>query len=136
MSTETQAVLSILEAIATFVMLLVMLRELRRNHSVLLRVVDVGTSIGGMSIYENGGRNFNEFKIVLRNLGLSLHRIAVALEFDDPVCGSHFRLALRQRNRSKDEGAEFARGMSGAFSLKSYELDEADIHMLERLTNP
>ena len=26
--------------------------------------------------------------------------------------------------------------MSGAFSLKSYELDEADIHMLERLTNP
>lgn len=107
----------------------------RRNSRPIIRIVECIYS-GSQSVDENGGSRFDEFHIVIRNHGIALHDLSVSLRFHAKGGGGTFYIPL---NRLDDPGfihAEFARGMTGSFGLKSYQLDARQTSIILALEDP
>jgi hypothetical protein len=97
-------------------------RDFRRNSSPVLKLERCAHS-GVESLYENNGKLFSEFQVRLRNQGLPLHRMTVALVFTGERGLGQFSSRLRNRSAGLEDSV-FAKGMVAEFSLKSYELDK------------
>ncbi len=109
--------------------------ESRRNSRPIIRIVEC-TYSGTRSADENGGSRFDEFHVVIRNHGIALHDVSVNLRFRAKGGGGVFHVPL---NRLDDPGfihAEFARGMTGSFGLKSYQLDAGQTNIILALEDP
>jgi len=111
------------------------LYELRSNNNVILRIDEChGSEVTDLD--ENHGKTFAELSIVIRNRGLCLHDLAASLSFCGEWGAGHLNFPLTRIGRKADSHDEFSRGMVATFTLKSYELDLGDIHMLQGLGSP
>ena len=90
--------------------------EMRRNGSVLLRVIDFSTSTQ-QSASENNWQPFVHYKVKFRNLGIPLHEISVAIEFQ--AGDRDIRVELAPDDKTKR--IEFSKGMIAAFHFKSFQ---------------
>lgn len=110
--------------------------EFRRNHSVILHIIDVST-IATQAIDENNAQLFYSFRILIRNLGIPLHSVAVTLQFRPPDGSGSMQLRLPPIARShRVESGEFAKGMIGEFGFKTYQMDRITFQLLRALKNP
>jgi hypothetical protein len=113
--------------------------EFRHNNLVILRIKQAAGSerqSGG----ENGARLFSEFQVLIRNVGIPLHQVAVAISFRPPGETGRIFIPLKRYSPDSsepvDEKGEFARGMVGDFRLKSYQMRPEERQLFSRLTRP
>ena len=107
-------------------------KESRRNNSVSLSIEQCfNDSI--QTAHENDGKLFDRFVFMVKNRGVSLFGVTMAVSFR----GRDGRgwLTIPMMSAESGETTEFARGMVGRFYLKSYLLDD-DIGLLRMLRDP
>jgi hypothetical protein len=113
--------------------------EFRHNNLVILRIKHAAGD-ERQSVGENGARLFSEFQVLIVNVGIPLHQVAVAISFRPPGGSGRIFIPLnRYRPDSSepvDERGEFARGMVGDFRLKSYQMRPEERQLFSRLTRP
>lgn len=109
--------------------------ESRRNNRVILKVLDCNGS-SEQSI-ETQGRIVDKFEIWIQNRGISLHGVAVTLNFRPKNGSGHCNLPLRRSSTyDVDDSHEFARGMVGKFYLQSNKIRDADMCWFRMLEDP
>ena len=126
-----------LDPFALFVAVLALwftIRESRRSNSIILKVEDCSRSYS-QNIDENRQQPFGEFRILIRNRGVPLFDPVLQLSFLETDGGGVASMAIIRRNDGGDGTAQFQRGMIAEFSIKTYELNEHDIHFLCRLND-
>lgn len=112
---------------------------LRRNYSVILRLVEVSSG-ARPSAHEIKCELFFELELLIRNCGRPLHDLMVCLEFRFPRAGAWLSMPLRHFGAARDPGVEqrngeFSQGMVGRFGLKSYQMDDSSKGLLSALQN-
>jgi hypothetical protein len=122
-----------------FLISIIAITEFRRNHTVALRIKDVATS-GVQTIDENSRQYFSELRILIQNIGISLHDVNVALSFQSPGGTGVITTPLQRFGPySKlpiDCKGEFAKGMLADFRFKSYLMRPDEKQILSLLKNP
>jgi hypothetical protein len=83
----------------------------------------------------NRGQSFNEFSVLIRNQGISLHDPNLDLSFHEKDGFGTVGLPLKRRDERTGQHSEFARGMIAEFSLISYEIDPESRKTLQRLVD-
>jgi len=106
-------------------------RESRKTSCVLFKIKKCSFE-ERRSVSENNQNMFSEFRIVLQNRGISLHRVCMSLTFAMEKGGTVI-IPLTCKGHKECKSDEFARGMIGEFYLKSYELDEGKKRLLCKL---
>ena len=114
----------------------------RASNHVWLKILDMEEG-GAKRLGENNEQLFLYFQITLRNLGIPLHSMTVHLEFGEG--SGNYRIQLTRigsRTGERKGGifvadtAEFAKGMTGVFAIKSYALDPTALAWLSALKDP
>lgn len=130
-----QAGLNLLDLLALIVAVIALwfaLRESRRNSSVVLKVQDCRCSFPE-SVHENKGQSFTEFRVLIRNEGVSLYGPQLRLSFLEKDGFAIASMPMKRRDGDCRERDQFQRGMIAEFSIKTYELNQDDIRFLQRL---
>jgi hypothetical protein len=112
--------------------LVIALAEMAHNNRVILKVLSCESTYI-QSLRENKSQPFWEFKIRLRNQGISLYDPLMALCFRDSREAASCTFPIKRRDGREQEPREFARGMIAEFYLRSSELTPADMPMLGML---
>ena len=96
--------------------------ESRKSNSVLVSI-EVCEYSGRQHIKINSGVWFGEYKILIKNKGISLHDPKLALAFKDSVGPGWVTFPIERRDEQTGQHSEFARGMIAEFSLRTYDVD-------------
>lgn len=124
-----------LAALATAVVSIwIAIREVRLNNTVALAVEDV--SYSARHVYGfNNEQLFHEFRILIRNRGVTLHGVIARIEFAAALPQTGWLSMPLTANREVCGDGQFARGMIAEFRWRSCETDAAGIQMLNALKN-
>lgn len=115
--------------------LMLAVRESRRNGSALISL-SMCKYHGIQSIIENRGQPFGEFRIQIRNEGVTLFRPSMSLGFRPLHSGGWINFPIkRDADPDKKLSEDFARRMVSEFRIKSYELSPDDRKLLTTIKN-
>lgn len=105
--------------------------ESRKNNKVLVKIIDCKT-LYSADLHDRSGIT-TQFKVLVRNQGLSLHDPAMSLRFYDKGGFGTFNIPLKRRDERTGEHSEFSKGMIAEFGLRADEFDRAAISFLTNL---
>ena len=124
-----------LAALATAVVSIwIAIREVRLNNTVALTVEDVSHSARQVHGF-NSEQLFHEFRILIRNRGVTLHEMKARIEFAAALPQTGWLAIPLSANREVCSDGHFARGMIAEFRWRSCEADATTIQMLNTLKN-
>jgi len=123
-------VISAVSALSALAAVLITWRGLELSNSVVLSLEDCQASFP-MSVYENDGQQFAEFRVVLRNHGLPLYSMRTLLVLLELASFGRVSVGLERRNEASEHDV-FSKGMVAELSIKSYELDETTCSLLAK----
>lgn len=124
-----------LAALATAVASIwIAIREVRLNNTVAITVEDVSHSARQVQGVNNK-QLFHEFRVLIRNRGVTLHGVKARIEFAAALPQTGWFAMPLTPNREIGGDGQFARGMIAEFRWRSCEADAADIQMLNALKN-
>ena len=108
--------------VLSFVAIYYTWKESRTTNTVIVKILE-GKTTSSQNMTENRGQLFDEFKVTVRNLGISLYDPQMALVFRPKSGMGHVTIPLNRRSRTKSELSEFGRGMIAEFGIKSFEIE-------------
>jgi hypothetical protein len=124
-----------LAALATAVVSIwIAIHEVRLNNTVSLTVEDVSHS-AQQALGFNNENLFHEFRILIRNRGVTLYGVQARIEFAAALPQTGWLTIPLTANPAVCGDGHFARGMIAEFRLRSYEVDATEIQMLNTLKN-
>jgi hypothetical protein len=121
--------------VLALVAIYVAVREVRRNNTVMLSILECSHT-GRMSVDENNGRHFDHLWFLIRNGGIPIHSPAVTLNFRGRDGFGRLNVQLHKKSDRTGGHDELSRGMIAEFGFKSYELDTTAAGMLMELQDP
>lgn len=104
------------------------LRESKRNSSVWITIEDC-VSDASLSVSENNCQLFHRFSVKIRNHGIPLYGLSVAICFRGVDGSGTLSFPIRRMDLAGDRD-EFSRGMISMFQLKSYEMSTQEKNFL------
>jgi hypothetical protein len=127
----------IIDIIALFVAVLALwftINEARKNNCIILDIKKCeGSSC--QSIDENKCQYFHYLKVLIRNKGIALFNVQLALTFQLPNYGGEMSFFLKRKDDNTLEQNNFSRGMIAEFDLKSYLCHPHTLNSLMKLTD-
>ena len=123
-------------SILAIIALVFAIRVERRNTMPGAKLICCDGHTSGMSVAENRGQPFHEFRVRIRNVGIALHNTTAHLVFNDAGDVSVFSSQMRRLTEIPGDHEEFAKGMIAEFAIKSYDLDPSWVARLLELTDP
>jgi len=109
-------------------------KETRRNNRPILKVLKCDGS-STMSV-ESQGKLIHNLEVWIQNRGISLYGVRVVLNFREKDGMGQINCDLQRSSVYDKDCPEFARGMVGAFCLKSNPLIPGDNLFFRMLDNP
>ncbi|HSZ55377.1 MAG TPA: hypothetical protein VK797_06940 [Tepidisphaeraceae bacterium] len=111
-----------------------------RQRAVILRILHVDCS-ATQNLTGNQEKTDWEFRVVIRNLGISLHNVRLCIVFrprgmDGSAAIPLYRYSPLTNALLADKDAEFAHGMVGDFRLRTHWLGRPEVDLLAALTDP
>jgi hypothetical protein len=126
-----------LSLIVATIALVVSYRAFRHDHTTILRILRA-EAIGHSGLFDGRLRSFSELRLVIRNIGISLHNVTVFILFRAPGGYGHVSIPIRRyspTNELADERGEFAHGMIGDFRFQTDRMDAHELRLLASLTD-
>ena len=105
--------------------------ESKKNNNVIVKIYECTSMDSGDARVDRG--IYTEFRVLVRNQGLSLHDPSMRLAFTDKNGCITFSFPLKRRDEKTGDHSEFSKGMIAEFSLRSYEIDRKDIGFLSQI---
>ena len=97
------------------------IREIRRNNCVILDIRECEGSTC-QNINENNSQFFHYTKVLIRNDGITLYDVGLALTYRLPDFGGEMSFHFQRKDDNAQSQNTFSRGMIAEFHLKSYVL--------------
>jgi hypothetical protein len=110
------------------------IREIKRNNCVILDIRECEGSTCQQA-GENNCQFFHYLKVLIRNDGITLFNVQLALTYQLPKYGGGMSVHFQRKDDNSLEQNTFSRGMIAEFHLKSYLYDPFTIDRLIKLEN-
>jgi hypothetical protein len=122
-------------ALATAVVSIwIAIREVRLNNTVAITVEDASESTRRVYGFNNE-QPFHEFRVLIRNRGVTLHGVKARIEFAAALPQTGWLAIPLTPNGEVVGDGQFARGMIAEFRWRSCDVDATDTQMLKALKN-
>lgn len=106
----------------------------RSSNYALMKIHHISCSFP-TSLHENNSEMFAHLQIAIRNTGIPLHNIQLALEYRGSSGHGSIFLPFHTSSGTTLKEGQFAKGMIADFYFKTYQLDRAERRMLADIIN-